>query len=93
MQNGEAIMSQPPERPAPASTMQVAGHVAEDVVGGLKSQPFLLGLLVLNAIGMAGRWVSVRGKLNGRLGIRGSGAPIGMRDCNAAGERFGRSGL
>lgn len=40
------------ERPLPQSTVQAAGRVAEDVVSGLKAQPMLLGLIVLNVIGI-----------------------------------------
>lgn len=43
--------------PDPRSTMQAVGKVAEDVVSGLKANPVLLGLLLLNAIGIgAATW-------------------------------------
>jgi hypothetical protein len=38
------------DRPPPQSTVQAAGRVAEDVVSGLKAQPALLGLVILNLI-------------------------------------------
>ena len=41
------------DQPQPQSTVQVAGQVAHDVVGGLQSQPLLLGIVVLNVIGIA----------------------------------------
>ena len=41
------------DRPPPQSTIQAAGYVAEDVVSGLRTQPLLLGLVVLNCIGIA----------------------------------------
>jgi hypothetical protein len=46
-------MSIEPPRMPPQSVIQATGQIASDVVGGLKSQPVLLGLLVLNAIGIA----------------------------------------
>ena len=44
-------MSESP-RPEPQSTVQAAGRVAEDVVSGLKNQPMLLAIVVLNIIGV-----------------------------------------
>lgn len=40
------------DRPPPQSTVQAAGRVAEDVVAGLRTQPMLLGLIVLNIIAL-----------------------------------------
>jgi hypothetical protein len=40
-------------RAPPQSTVQAAGQVATDVVRGMSGQPMLLGLMVLNAIGIA----------------------------------------
>jgi hypothetical protein len=42
----------PDRRPPPASTMQVAGQAASDVIGGLKQQPLMLAIVVLNLIGI-----------------------------------------
>jgi len=36
----------------PQSTVQAAGRVADDVISGLKPQPLLLGIVVLNVIGI-----------------------------------------
>jgi hypothetical protein len=41
------------ERGPPQSTIQAAGQVATDVVAGLRQQPLLLGIVVLNVIGIA----------------------------------------
>lgn len=49
-------MSSPGDlRQPPQNTVQAAGQVASDIVGGLKAQPVLLTLVVLNmiAIGFA----------------------------------------
>jgi len=40
------------DRPQPQSTVQAASQVAGDVVAGLKTQPLLLGIVVLNVIGI-----------------------------------------
>jgi hypothetical protein len=40
-------------RPPPQSTVQAAGQAASDVIGGLKQQPLVLGMVVLNTIGIA----------------------------------------
>jgi hypothetical protein len=44
---------EPRDRAPPQSTVQAAGQVAEDVVAGLKGQPLLLGIVVLNLLGIA----------------------------------------
>lgn len=50
-------MTKEPERVPPQSTVQAAGRVAEDVISGLKSQPTLLGLIVMNMLGiLAAMW-------------------------------------
>jgi hypothetical protein len=41
-------MSDPPQ-----GTIQAAGKVASDVVSGLKQQPAMLGLVIINIIGIA----------------------------------------
>jgi len=41
------------ERAPPQSAVQAVGQVATDVVGGMKAQPLLLGIVVLNCIGIA----------------------------------------
>jgi hypothetical protein len=48
-------MTQEPSRPPPQSAIQATGQVASDVIGGLRNQPALLAVVVLNviAIGMA----------------------------------------
>lgn len=38
------------QRPLPQSTVQAAGQAATDVIGGLKQQPMLLAMVVLNAM-------------------------------------------
>jgi hypothetical protein len=38
------------ERPLPQSTVQATGQVASDVVIGLKQQPALLAIVVLNIV-------------------------------------------
>jgi len=43
-------MTSEPPHPLPQSTVQAAGQAASDVVQGLKQQPMLLALVVLNAI-------------------------------------------
>jgi len=43
-------MSSNDPRPPPQSTIQAAGRVAEDVVGGLQKAPIMLGVIVLNVI-------------------------------------------
>jgi hypothetical protein len=40
------------DQPPPQSTFQVAGRVASDVVNGLKNHPLILGLIVLNVVGI-----------------------------------------
>jgi len=40
------------DRSQPQSTVQVVGRVAEDVVGGFRGQPLLLGIVVLNVVGI-----------------------------------------
>jgi hypothetical protein len=44
------MMIQEPPRPLPQSTIQAAGQAASDVIGGLKQQPILLAMVVLNAL-------------------------------------------
>jgi hypothetical protein len=44
---------EPQQRPLPTSTVQVAGQAASDVIGGLKQQPMLLALVLLNVIAVA----------------------------------------
>lgn len=41
------------QRPPPQNTIQAVGAAASDVVAGLKVQPMLLGLIVLNIIAVA----------------------------------------
>jgi hypothetical protein len=49
---------QEPQRQLPTSTVQAAGQAASDIIGGLKTQPMLLALVVMNIIGIgAGIWV------------------------------------
>jgi hypothetical protein len=43
-----------PPRSPPQSTVQAVSHVAEDVVRAMHGQPVLIGLLLLNAIGIGG---------------------------------------
>src|SRR5262245_41525736 len=43
-------MSNSDQRPPPQSTVQAVGRVADDVVGGLKSSPIILAIIVLNVI-------------------------------------------
>ncbi len=38
------------QRPPPQSAIQATGQVATDVVGGLKNQPALLAIVVLNVV-------------------------------------------
>lgn len=54
-------MTQEPSRPISPSAVQATGQVASDVVAGLKGQPMLLGIVVLNiiGIGIAG-WVGLK---------------------------------
>jgi len=55
----EAFMSdpsayQPGQRPLPQTTLQFAGHAAENVVSGLSGRsPYMLGIVVLNVLGIA----------------------------------------
>jgi hypothetical protein len=42
----------PDRRPLPTSTVQVAGQAATDVIGGLKQQPLMLAIVILNLIGI-----------------------------------------
>lgn len=39
-------------RPEPQGTAQAVGRVVEEVVGGLRSSPVLLALMMLNVIGI-----------------------------------------
>lgn len=42
------------QRPLPQTTLQFAGHAAESVVGGLSGRsPYMLGIVVLNMLGIA----------------------------------------
>lgn len=41
-----------PRLPPPQTVIQAAGQTAAEVVGGLKQQPLLLGIVVLNIIGI-----------------------------------------
>lgn len=41
-----------PERSPPQSTVQAAGQAATDVINGLKQQPTLLAVVVLNVIAL-----------------------------------------
>jgi hypothetical protein len=43
----------PPRRELPISTMQLAAVTSDAVVGGLARSPYLLGLVVLTAFGIA----------------------------------------
>jgi hypothetical protein len=43
-------MTSEPPRPLPQSTVQATGQVASDVVLGLRQQPALLAIVVLNII-------------------------------------------
>lgn len=46
-----------PERPPPQSTVEAAGRIAVDMVNGLKTQPVLLALVLLNIVGIgAAAW-------------------------------------
>lgn len=45
-------MTQEPPRQLPQGAVQATGQVASDVVAGLKGQPMLLGIVVLNIIGI-----------------------------------------
>lgn len=50
------MTDQPPHPPA-QNVVQAVGHVAESVVHGLKQQPLVLSLIVLNFMGIAaGVW-------------------------------------
>lgn len=40
-------------RPLPISTMQLAGQASSDVIGGLGKTPLMLGVVMLNMIGIA----------------------------------------
>jgi hypothetical protein len=42
-----------PNENRPQSSVQAAGQVAEDVVAGLQQQPWLLGIVILNVIGIS----------------------------------------
>jgi hypothetical protein len=45
---------QPGTRPLPQTTLQFAGHAAENVVSGLSGRsPYMLGIVVLNVLGIA----------------------------------------
>src|SRR5262245_3647128 len=46
-------MSQEPPKPLPQNVVQATGQVAETVVHGLSGQPLLLGIIVLNIIGIS----------------------------------------
>jgi len=41
------------DEPQPQTAIGATGKVASDIVGGLKGQPMLLGIVVLNVIGIA----------------------------------------
>jgi len=55
----ETFMSDPaayqqPRRELPQTTLQFAGHAAEHVVGGLSGRsPYMLGIVILNMLGIA----------------------------------------
>ena len=42
----------PPYRPLPVSTVQLAGQATSDVVGGMAKSPIMLGVVVINLIGI-----------------------------------------
>jgi len=45
---------QQPRRELPQTTLQFAGHAAESVVGGLSGRsPYMLGIVLLNMLGIA----------------------------------------
>ena len=50
----ETPMSDPPvqHRPLPQTTMQLAGHATTEVVQGIGRTPLMLGVIVLNLIGV-----------------------------------------
>jgi hypothetical protein len=51
----------PSEQPPAASTIQIAGHAASDVINGLKGSPALLAIVVLNLLAIgAGAWFMVK---------------------------------
>ena len=43
---------QPQYRPLPVSTVQLAGQATSDVVGGMAKSPIMLGVVVINLIGI-----------------------------------------
>lgn len=43
-------MTTEPPRQSPQSAIQATGQVASDIVGGLKTQPALLAIVVLNVV-------------------------------------------
>lgn len=56
---GMFVMSDPtipqppmPHRPLPTTTMQLAGHATTEVVEGIGRTPLMLGVIVLNLIGV-----------------------------------------
>lgn len=49
------------ERPPPENIVQAAGQAATDVIGGLRQQPLVLALVVLNCIGIGtGIWFLIK---------------------------------
>lgn len=50
----DPTLSPPPHRPLPQTTLQFAGHAADSVVSGLSGRsPYMLGIVVLNVLGIA----------------------------------------
>jgi hypothetical protein len=48
------MMVEVPERPLPTTTLQLAGHASTAVVEGLSGRsPWMLGIILLNAVGIA----------------------------------------
>jgi hypothetical protein len=43
----------PTHRPLPTTTMQLAGHATTEVVQGIGRTPLMLGVIILNLIGVA----------------------------------------
>ena len=50
---GTTVTDTEPRRPLPQTTLQFAGHAAENVVSGLSGRsPYMLGIVLLNMLGI-----------------------------------------
>ena len=60
-QTPQATVIAPPASQQPQTVVQATGALANEIIGGLKAQPIMLGVLVLNAMFLGIMWYMVDG--------------------------------